>query len=543
MLGGLLFSINKQYLYMFYFNIFIMGIYIKNSKKYLDLMLVNKKYLSLYFVFILVSFLSMMTIENYSHPLAELSIFIFVLILGGFCFLYYCLHDNELHKVAFIIVLCFGLIFAFLSPISIIPDEQEHLVRSELTSQGILFPVPFSNQLDESSFNNESNAGQFKTISGIVDLSGNYGQTIFTTNFLNTPLNSTAILYDSAFAQNPFFGYLPQAIGIFLAKILDLNTIWVLWLGRACNLVVYAVIVAYAIKKTPILKIPFIFMACLPLAVIQGASMSIDSLVNSLALLIIAYFLFFIKSEEEIDNKKLLFFMFLIIVLGLCKLSFIAFAFLVLFIPKNKFKDNKYYYKYLVFGTIILIGLLWSKFYATPALTYSYRANYFIENNVSLFGQLSFIFNHIPESLVMLFGLPNYLQYCLSHIAVFGFSPLDYSSRFMSSIYPLFLGAIIFLYPHNNEISFRDRFVGLFVILFVFCGTYVIQLLTWTSVGDLYGIQGTQPRYFIPLLALAPFTFGVNNRTNSIGRIDKLIIVFAIGFLASALILTAITFY
>ncbi len=517
---------------------------IKNSKKYLDLALVNKKFLALYFVFILFSFLSMMAIENYSYPFAELSIFILVLILGGFCFLYYCLHDNELHKVAFIIVLCFGLIFAFLSPISIIPDEQEHLIRSELTSQGILFPVPISSsQLEKSSFNNESNGGQFKTISGIVDLSGNYGQTIFTTNFLNIPLNSTATLYDSAFAQNPFFGYLPQAIGILLAKILDLNTIWVLWLGRICNLVLYASIVAYAIKKTPILKIPFIFIACLPLAVIHGASMSIDSIVNSLALLVIAYFFFLIKSKDgKIDNKKLLFFMFLIIILGLCKLSFIAFAFLVLFIPINKFKD-KYYYKYLVFGIIILIGLLWSKFYATPALTYSYRAEYFIENNVSLSGQLSFIFNHIPESFVMLFGLPNYLQYCLSHIAVYGFPPFDYSSRFMSSIYPLFLGAIIFLYPHNNEISFRDRFVGLFVILFVFCGTYIIQLLTWTSVGDLYGIQGTQPRYFIPLLALATFTFGVNNRTNSIKRIDKLIIVFAIGFLASALILTTVTFY
>lgn len=323
-----------------------MDIDFKNSKKYLDLALVNKKYLSLYFEFILFSFLSMMSIENYSHPFAELGIFILVLILGGFCFVYYCLHDKELHKVAFIIVLCFGLIFAFLSPISIIPDEQEHLIRADLTSQGILFPVPiFSNHLDESSFSNESNGGQFKTISGIVDLSGSYGQTVFTTNFLNTPLNSTVSLYDSAFAQNPFFGYLPQAIGILLAKILDLNTIWVLWLGRICNLALYASIVAYAIKKTPILKIPFIFVACLPLAVIQSGSMSIDSLVNSLALLVIAYFLFLIKSKDrEIDNKKLLFFMFLIIVLGLCKLSFIAFAFLVLFIPKNKFKD-KYYYK------------------------------------------------------------------------------------------------------------------------------------------------------------------------------------------------------
>lgn len=349
--------------------------------------------------------------------------------------------------------------------------------------------------------------------------------------------------YHSAFAQNPFFGYLPQAIGIFLAKILDLNTIWMLWLGRVCNLVLYASIVAYAVKKTPILKIPFIFIACLPLAVIHGASMSIDSIINSLALLVIAYFLFLIKSKDkEIDNKKLLFFILLIIILGLCKLSFIAFAFLVLFIPKNKFKD-KFYYKYLAFMIIILIGLLWSKFYATPALTYSYRSSYFIEHNVSLSGQLNFIFNHIPDSIVMLFRMPNYLEYCLPHFSFYGFPPFEYSSKFISTIYQLFLGSIIFLYPHNNEISFRDRFAGFFVIAVIFCGTYIIQLLTWTGVGGLYEIQGTQARYFIPLIALAPFTFGVNNHATPDDKIDKLIIVFAIGFLAATLILTAVTFY
>ena len=224
---------------------------LKNSK-YFELCRINKKYLALYFIFTLVSFLSMMTIENYAYPFAELLIFILVFILGVFCFLYYCLHDNELYKVVFVIILCFGLIFAFLSPISIIPDEQEHLIRSDLTSQGILIPIPFSlNHLEDFSFINKSNGGNFKTISSIVNLSGNYGQTVFSTNFLNTPINYTVVEYHSAFAQNPFFGYLPQAIGIFLAKILDLNTIWMLWLGRVCNLVLYASIVHMLLKKHP----------------------------------------------------------------------------------------------------------------------------------------------------------------------------------------------------------------------------------------------------------------------------------------------------
>lgn len=53
---------------------------LKNSK-YFKLCRINKKYLALYFIFTLVSFLSMMTIENYAYPFAELLIFILVFIL------------------------------------------------------------------------------------------------------------------------------------------------------------------------------------------------------------------------------------------------------------------------------------------------------------------------------------------------------------------------------------------------------------------------------------------------------------------------------
>ena len=103
----------------------------------------------------------------------------------------------------------------------------------------------------------------------------------------NKPINESYILYTSSFAHNPPYGYFAQAFGVFLAKLFDLNAIWLLWLGRAFNLVLYASLIALSVKKAPVLKVPIMAIACLPIIVMQGASMSIDSMSNGLGFLIL----------------------------------------------------------------------------------------------------------------------------------------------------------------------------------------------------------------------------------------------------------------
>jgi uncharacterized membrane protein len=111
----------------------------------------------------------------------------------------------------------------------------------------------------------------------------------------------------SAFEQNPFYGYLPQAIGIFIAKLLDLNVVWMLWLARLANLICYAGIVSFAIKKTPCLKMPLIAIACIPVTLYHASSTSIDALIFALGILAIAYFLYLHESaESSLENKHII---------------------------------------------------------------------------------------------------------------------------------------------------------------------------------------------------------------------------------------------
>ena len=498
----------------------------------------NKKKIIFFILFVIIISLSMMSLNNYYHPKMEIAVFILILILGTFSILYYLENKNDLHKVAFVIILCFGLIFAFITPMFTVPDEFEHFTRAEITSQGDFFPAYVHSNANLTSWDGHPQG--YKTIQSTLDFTNHDGGTYFTTDLGNKALNYTPRIYHSAFTQNPFYGYLAQAFGILLTKILDLNAIWMLWLGRCFNLILYAGIVAVAVKKAPVLKTPMIVMACLPLAVIHSASMSIDALINGLGFLIFAYYLYMIESpDNSLDLKNIAKFSILTILLAFCKVPYLAFIFLLLFVPKEKFK-TPYYYNILFFAAVTAISVLWSQYYAVPNYSNSFRNDFFMANNVSLAGQVTYMSHHLLEAFISIVTIPNHLGELINALFVYSYPPFAYSSGLLTVIQVLFLGAVIFAYPVKNTI--KTRIGVLFTALVVFFGTYVIQLLTWTPVGDLSNILGVQVKYFIPLLAMLPFIFSLNNNEIS-DKINDTIIISVISILASVVMMTTIIFY
>ena len=501
--------------------------------KYYNATLENKKYLLIYFLLVAVLTLSIASLDNYLHPVMEGSIFILTVILGSFSIIYYSLHQCELHKVAFVVIICFGLLCAFLTPIGLVPDEQEHFIRSELTSTGVLVPEP--------QFVNGTFVG-FNTIKGAVDLANDYGNTVFTSSIDNVKIDYSNVIYSSVFMQNPFFGYLAQGIGILLSKLLDLNTIWMLWLGRIANLILYAFLISRAVKKAPIYKIPLMVMACLPLAIFQAASLSIDVMINGLAFLVIGYFLFMYKSKDNsLELKDLAIFSLLALLCGLCKLPYLALIFLLFLIPKDNFK-TPFYYNIISFLIVAVLGILWAKFYATPNYMLSYRANYFIEHNVSMSGQINYLAGHLPQAFVTFANAFDYIGIVLFGMFSFSFPPFVYESNLFTLLGLLFVGSVVFLYPYKNELSNKLRIGLLLVVLIVFFGTFTIQLLNWSSVGILYGVD-IQSRYFIPLLGLLPLIFGFNKSVDDEEKVNKIIMLISIVLLSALVILTVCRWY
>ena len=485
----------------------------------------SKKYWLIYVIMVLFGLITQMNVANYGQPIEEIIIFILVSIIGIICIAYFTSHgnDKELHKTAFIIILTFGILLCMLTPILGTYDEVEHFVRSEITSTGVIMP--------------EYDNGSFTTIQSTIDLIANSRAThddgfdyidmskasIFKTDADTKPINYTPVKYPSAFAQNPFYGYLPQAIGIALAKLLDLNAIWLVWLGRIFNIAIYAGIASFAIKKSPILKVPLIIVGCMPLTMFISASVSIDALICGLSLLSVSYFFNMYKSpKNSIDNKNILIFSTIILILGLCKVTCFAFILLLFAVPKDNFKNRQCKLLSLIsMGVLVLIALLWTKYYANPGFFMSFRTPHHIINNVNSAQQIDYILNHMNHAVVSVLRYPRYLGYFydFAHSMVF------------SQLYMMFLGAMILMYPHE-KFSLRSKIIVGIIGAIFYIGTLITFLLSWTPVGDVYTILGLQTRYLIPFIPLLPFMFGINHVETNKFEIDSYMIMLALAFLA-----------
>ena len=494
--------------------------------------LLDKEYRNYFLIFIILTIfaaLCMFSQENYASPLKEIIILFITLVIGTVSIATY-IKDKEIYKTAVIIILLFGLMCVFLSPIGSVSDEVEHFTRAEITSQGVLFPE----------YVTQDNVSGFITMES-TSSSVPRDHTIFETDWDTQKINYTHVISNSAFQQNPFYVYIAQAIGVELAKILNINNITLLWFARICNLLLYAGLCGIAIKKTPILKMPMAVLACFPLSIIQAASCSSDAFIFSFTLVVIAYLAYMYKSKDSsLTKKHILIYTVLVLILGLSKVTFGALILLILIIPKSRFKNPNDYYLALASILIVLLCLLaWSKFYAVDGITHSWRKGLFKRNHVNSAEQLSYMLSN-PQAIVTFLQIGDQLPSQVNALTRFyseypTFALLNY-------VYFIFGMLFAFFYPIKEKISKNNRIIIALTLFIIILGTYIVQYLTWAPVGSANLLDaGVVPRYFLPALILLPLIFNVNNKKF---KNQELTIITCITiFLSSAIMFIATMLY
>lgn len=505
--------------------------------KFKDNLIKSKKYWIIYLVFILITSLSMFTLNNYIYPIKEIIMIGLVAIFGIFAITFYSYHntDKELYKTAFVIIILFGLLCCFFNPICNVSDETEHLARADITSQGIIMPDYKDNGFDVSS--------------SIDFYEQNRTKTAFDVD-ANIKYDSTLTRYQSAFQQNPFYGYILPAIGLAIAKLFDLSVLSAMWLGRIFNLILYAGLITYAVKKTPILKVPFIVIACIPVAIQQAASFSIDSLFIGLGILIIAYFFDMLKAEDNtVENKDIVIFSILCLLMGLCKLPFLALVLLIFCVPTRKFKaHNATLFKFLGLIIVGAVGVLYAS-YAMPSYMHSgWRVAFVAKNHFNSTAQLNYMISHPADSIVAIFHSisaldsgPILTAMTNLYSTVPGGATM-YRLGFISAIFPMFMGAVWFFYPLTERFEMRDRIAALIVMAITFFGTCISQIITWAPVGDLYTVA-VHTRYVLPLFILVPFIFGMNHVKEKNEELDSYIICLTCAFAAAFIVQIIVRYY
>lgn len=137
--------------------------------------------------------------------------------------------------------------------------------------------------------------------------------------------------------------YLPQALGVFIARMFTDRPIIMAYAARFMNVIVSFTALYFAIKLMPFGKKILLVAMSIPIALEGFTSLSPDGMTISFSFLFIAYILnlCFKKKNERFTWKQGITVTILGVILALCKIVYLPLVGLVLILPKTKFTSRK----------------------------------------------------------------------------------------------------------------------------------------------------------------------------------------------------------
>lgn len=349
-----------------------------------------------------------------------------------------------------------------------------------------------------------------------------------------------------------FVQYLPQAIGVALARLLNLNFIWIFLLGHTFNLLFYSLCLYLAIKRTPRFKLLFGLIGIMPMALHQATSFSCDGFINGMSLVLTASLLKAIYEEDLLPNSDFCWILVSGMLLAPAKLVYTPIILLAFLIPKQRFNGTKDQLKkvcglFILCAVVIVAFRMHSLVYLLGPRSASFSSS--SESNSELSSSESNL--ELPDYGLNWEGQHNYtLSFILRHPRftarifwdTFVLSAVDWLRCAIGSnlsgltlVIPLsivwqFCGLIVLSsFKHENSqfiISGKHRAAFLSVAGIIIILIMLSMFLSWTS-DTRQIILGVQGRYFIPALPL--LCISCNNQTIVLRRsVDKFCICAAI---------------
>lgn len=315
--------------------------------------------------------------------------------------------------------------------------------------------------------------------------------------------------------------YLPQVIGVSIAKGMTNNTLIIYYIGRIINFIFCISILYLAIKTIPYAKRIFFILAFIPIAIEGFTTLSADGMLISVCYYFIAYILSIIENREKINIKDYIIITILGIFIALSKIVYIPIIGLLILIPESKFKSkkDKIVKISIIIPILLLINIIWLK------IAGSYL-DVFTEGK-SL-DQIAFILsNPFRYIQTILYSVEqNGINWVLQ---LFG-RDMIHNEVIVNNIIPIILMIITIITVFNDNYNEDKKITNIITILAIII-TIISLILTsiyiqWTYYGSemIHGVQG---RYFLPILPLILFIIkkfiktriSINEKT-----LDKIII-------------------
>lgn len=162
-------------------------------------------------------------------------------------------------------------------------------------------------------------------------------------------------------------GYIPSAIGLWLARLLRFDFSSMIQFARICNLFSYCLAIAVAIGVAPSKKGLFAFAGMLPTSLFLAACFSYDAWLISLSMLGFAYFLRYAWGDLKEFTVRNMSFAFIFTFLGLAvKAVYFPIIGLFFMVPRNRFVSSRQRTHY--YAAVFILGLIAFASFALPFL-------------------------------------------------------------------------------------------------------------------------------------------------------------------------------
>lgn len=310
-----------------------------------------------------------------------------------------------------------------------------------------------------------------------------------------------------------FFIYIFPAIGICIARILGGSIIDMYILGRIMNLILYTILICFAIKIMPYKKNILFVVAMMPYMLLLAASYSIDGYCIGTIFIFIAYCFKIYKENNTISLKQFVILSILFLLSLLAKnMAYILVGTIVFILPLWKtIKKNKKYVPIMIIVSILILMLI--------ILAIIYVKNNSLGEDTRATGEIS-----ISEQLNIILTKPIHdikliIEHTKSTLLNFDWYANLYPGVFFTKDAPIVaLPLMIYilyisLIEDDYVLKIKDKTIIIISFILVWVMTSVVLYLTFTQVGALH-IEGYQTRYIVPILPLFLLCMA-NNKVNS----------------------------
>ena len=374
-------------------------------------------------------------------------------------------------------------------------SEEEKVLIPEEGSHGKII----SSKLEETSYKVFYGKGDSRSNNIYISFSGqNYEKA----QSLHAPVNTIPSVY-----------FLP-ATGITVARIMGLNSIYLVLFGRMANLILFILFGTLGIYFLPKFK-EFIFLvSLLPTTIELAASYSYDAVMISSMIFFVSYVFFLAHEKKEFDIKDLVI---VSLIAGLvlpCKMVYFPMLLMLFSIPLYKFKfrgkvDGKIKKENIAFFLTSAVVVLLSWVFAMYIVNRSTVVGYSTSNTSSLewAGEESYTIGYLLHNklkAVKLFYNTLLLQLEYYHKTMFG-AYLGHADDVVGIPYIGFLvlniGMIFSVFGEAKEkqLLVKERVLTGISIFFVIFLVLLSMLIAWTPISSEF-IEGVSGRYFIPVL-------------------------------------------